>query len=524
MRPRASTAKRGARGAHWAGLLIGAVAVATAAGAPRPKLTVLLVAEQFRPDYLDRHRPSFSNGGFNRLLKGGAVFRQCRHAYMATFPASGAAVIATGAYPELTGIVAERWYDRRNRRVVSAVEDSDYVLIGSDQPRRTGASPRNLMATTLADQLRLATGGRSRVVSISLRDQTAVLLGGLKPAGCYWLDETGRFVTSSYYRESLPSWVVEFEKSHPASRFQGRAWKALDAKEPAPPLRLIDRKEAYLASPFAVDEEFDLAREAIVAEHLGQGSASDLLVLSLSSLYFLGIETGADSPLMRDLILRLDRRLEDFLSWLDARLGADNVWIVFTATQGLAESPEALHPRGIPAGRVSGEEIAAAVNARLTAAYGRDQYVERYVFPSLYLRREVVERLPDAPRLAGEAALSVPGVAGYLVPNGAASFQTPETIRPVARSWMQDRAGDVLIAYLPFHTELFADGRGVSPGSFYSYDTRVPLVLYGAAFRAQVFERPVSPADVAPTLAAALEIPPPSSSTGQVLAQAFKDR
>src|SRR5579885_403526 len=132
MRAGASTAKRALRGAVWASALALAV-TASAAAAARPKLTVLIVAEQFRSDYLDRCRPSLSAGGFHRLLKGGAVFPQCRYEYLATYPASGAAVLATGAYPERTGIVAEHWYDRRSGRVVGAVEDAEYILVGSGE-------------------------------------------------------------------------------------------------------------------------------------------------------------------------------------------------------------------------------------------------------------------------------------------------------------------------------------------------------------------------------------------------------
>ncbi len=500
------------------------MAAGAVSGAPRPKLTILLVAELFRPEYLDRYRSSFSAGGFNRLLKGGAVFRQCRYEYMTTFPATGAAVLATGAYPERNGIVAERWYDRQSRKVEGAVEDPEYLLVGSDQPKQPGSSPRNLRGTTLADELRLATGGRSRALSISLREPTAVLLAGRRPVGCYWLDAAGRFVTSSYYADALPSWAAAFEKKHPLQRFRGRPWKALDAKENAPPLRVIDGREAYLASPFAMEEEFDFARDGVTGEELGQGGSSDLLVISVSSLYLLGLEVGADSPLMRDVILRLDRKMEEFLSWLDTKFGADKISVVFAATQGVPDLPETLQSEGIPAGRISGEQIAAAVNARLTAAFGRGQYVEKYVFPFLYLRREVIEGLSEAARLAGEGALSVPGVAGYLVPNGASSFQATETVRAMARCWFPERTGDVLIAYQPHYMELYGDGRGVSPGSVYSYDTRVPLVFYGAAFQSQVFERPVSAADMAATLAAALEISPPSPSIGKVLFEALKNR
>ena len=493
-------------------------------GWARPKLTVLLVAEHFRPEYLDRYRASFGAGGFNRLLKGGTVFRECRYEYSATFPASGAAVLATGAYPERNGIIAERWYDRKNARVVGAAEDPETVLVGSSQEKRFGASPRRLIGTTLADELRLATTGHARVVSVSLRPETAVMLGGRKPLGCYWLDDSGRFVTSSYYANALPAWVAEFAKAHTDQRFYARAWKAADAAENAPALRVINSKEAYLASPFALDEELDFAREAVNAGQLGQNSTGDLLAVSLSPFYLLGLETGAESPLMRDMVLRLDRKLEELFGWLDTKLGADKYWVAFTATQGLPESPEALKAEGIPAGHVSGEQVASAVNARLVAGYGRDRYVEKYVFPFLYLRRELVDRWPDAARLAGEGALAVPGVAGYYVPNGASSFQTAASSRPLARSWSPDRGGDVVLVYQPYFTEFYGEGRGVTPGSFYSYDTRVPLLLYGAAFRAQVFDKPATPADLAPTLAAALDIAPPSSSSGTVLLEALKSR
>jgi len=519
----------------WAGLLL-LVVQAVAAGAARPKLLVWIVAEQFRPDYLERYRGWFSAGGFNRLLNGGAVFRQCRYEYLSTFPASGAAVLAAGAYPERNGIVAEYWYDREARRVVRAVEDPRHEIVGAGPPRRPGASSHRLAAPTLPDQLRLATGGRSRTVSISLRDQTAVLFAGRRPSGCYWPDETARWVTSTACAAEMPSWAAEFNRSRSALRFRGQPWRAHGVKDSAPPLRLLDGEGArgledffavYRASPFALEEQFDFARAALDGETLGRGDSTDQLVLSLSSLYLLGLETGADSPLLRDLVVRLDRKLEEFLAALDSRLGANNFWVVFTATQGLSELAEAVEPNGIPAGRVRGEELAAAVNARLSAALGRDSYVEKYVYPFLYLRRGVLEKLgaraAEAVELAGEAARGLPGVAAYYPPSRGAGL-SPETAAPFARSIYPGRSGDLLIAYQPYFSERHGEGRGVATGSWYSYDTHVPLVFYGPPFRAQVFERLVSPADVAPTLAAALEIAAPASTTGRPLAEALKDR
>jgi hypothetical protein len=502
--------------------LLALALTAAAAAPPRPKLIVLIVAEQFRADYLDRYQAWFSSGGFRKLMEGGARFRECRYEYVATYPASGAAVLATGAYPERNGIVAEQWYDRSQGRVVRAAGDATALQVGSDNTNLPGASPHRLVGTTLADQLRLA--GKSRVVAISLRDQTAVMLGGRQPAGCYWMDASGRFVTSTYYKDSLPAWAREFNQKRPALRLRGQAWRAVDASPSAPPLRSIDGPTVedflatYLASPLAVDEQFDFAREAVKADELGQGEGGDMLILSISSLYLLGLQTGADSPLVRDMALRLDRRLEEFLAWLEERLGVGEVWTLFAATQGLSESPAALQAAEIPLGRVTGEQVAGAVNVRLAAVFGKGAYVEKFVFPSLYLRHETVSalRAEDVARVAGEAALSVAGVADYWGADRRVNAQ-------LARSRYPGRSGDIVLAYQPYYWERYGDSRGLTTGSYYSYDTRTPLIFFGAAFRAKTFEHPVSPADVAATLAATLGISPPSSSTGRVLAEALKE-
>ncbi len=290
--------------------------VAALGAATRPRLVVVLVAEQFRSDYLDRYRTALGPGGLQKLMKGGAVYPKCRYEYAATYPASGAAVLATGSYPDRNGIVAEQWYDRRSRRVVRAADDDEFAAVTVEgTPRRPAGSPRRLVGTTLADQMRMASGGRWRSLAVSLRDQTAVMLAGRHPAGCYWTDETGRFATSTYYASGLPKWVQDFQQEHAPLRVRGQAWRAVDAREGTPALRLVDGPRfedfvaTYLASPLAMEDEFAFAREAVAAEELGRGGGTDLLSVSLSSLYLVGLEGGAESPLVRDMILRMDRQI-----------------------------------------------------------------------------------------------------------------------------------------------------------------------------------------------------------------------
>ena len=487
---------------------------------------VVVVAEQFRADYLELYRSGFSADGFGRLLSEGAVFRRCRFRHLTTLGAPGAAVLATGAYPELHGIVGERWYERGIRKTVSAIAPT------GDGSSNGGISPLNLNGSTLADELQLATAGRSRVIAISDRAAPAVMLAGRKPDGCYWMGSDGRFGTSSFYAKGLPAWVAEFNGSHPVMRHWGAEWRAIGAEDGAPPLRVLKAPERksfdvffslYRASPFAIEDVFALAERAISAEHLGAGDYTDLLIINLSAPAFLGLETGANSPLMRDLVLQLDRRFGKFLRVLDENVGADQVSIVFTAAHGIPPLPERARASGIRAGRVSGDAVVKAINAALRERFRSGVFVEKYLYPFVYLN--AAQALPEARRreaavLAGKAAAGVEGVANYYVPG---EESVPATLRrALRRSWYPARSGDLMLLLDPYFVEDYGNGRGTSSGSAYRYDTDVPLIFLGPRFKAKRFEREVDAADVAPTLAAVLEIAAPSLAAGEVLHEALR--
>jgi len=486
---------------------------------------VIVVAEQFRADYLDLYRSGFSPDGFGRLLSEGAVFRRARFKHLTTLGAPDAAVLATGAYPELHGIVGDRWYDRRIRKTAAAIGPS------ADGQPDGGISPLHLRGSTLADELQLATAGRSRVIAVSDRAAPVVMLAGRKPDGCYWMGSDGRFGTSSFYTKGLKPWVAEFNASHPVLRHWGAEWKAIGAKDGAPPLRVLEAPKRksfdvffslYRASPFAIEDVFALAEQAIEAEKLGTGDYTDLLMINLGAPAFLGLETGANSPLMRDLVLQLDRRLGEFLNFLDEQVGANQVSLVFTAAHGIPPLPERARESGIRAGRVSGDAVVTAMNAALRERFGSGVFVEKYLYPFVYLNAALA--LPEPKRreaavLAGKAAAAVDGVASYYVPG---EESVPETLRrSLRRSWHPPRSGDLMLLLDPYFVEDYGNGRGTSSGSAYRYDTDVPLIFLGPRFKAKRFEREVDAADVAPTLAAVLEISAPSLATGEVLHEAF---
>ena len=491
--------------------------------AERPHLLVLVVFEQFRADYLELYRGGFSDNGFGRLLREGAVFPRCRFDHLTTLAAPNAAVLATGAYPESNGIVGNRWYDRSGQTVIGAVGD------GASE----GLSPNRLIGSTPADELKLATAGRSRVVAVSDRAAPAVLLAGRRPDACYWMNDEARFTSAPYYSSATASCVEAFNQATPPLRHLGAAWKAIGASEDAPPLRTLgslDRKRfneflaLYRASPFAADDVLALARRAVEAENLGGGRFTDLLIIHIGAPAYLARETGAFSPLMRDMVLRLDRAVGGFLDYLDEQVGPDRTSLVFTALHGIPPLPEVANAAGLPAGRINGERVVAAADHALAEKFGADFFVEKYIYPSLYLNGKAAAlsaaQRRDAMEAAGKAVLGVDGVAGYFAPSIGA---VPAGLRRAFEaSRHADRSGDLLLAYEPYFVEDFAAGRGTSSGSPYPYDADVPLIFLGKGFSSGRFTEPADAASIAPTISAVLEIAAPSLARAPVLYQALR--
>lgn len=479
---------------------------------PVPRLTVLIVAEQFRADYLQRYGSDFSDAGLRRLMDSGAWLRRSRVG-PASYTAAATATLATGADPSSHGIVADAWYNARTRKLVDAVSD------------RNEPSPALLIGSTLADELLLSSGGGSRVVAVAGDASLAVMLAGRRPTGCYWRGPSGAFRTSTAYQEATPPWVQEFNVVQPPGPTGRRVWKAHGADDKAPPLRVLDSVDflrLYRASPYALEDTFTFARRAVEEENLGRRGHSDLLVIGLAAPALLGLETGAYSPLMRDMVMRLDREIAGMLAWLDRRIGLDETAVVFTAAHGIAAQDDQLEKAGLPHGRVDGSQLVSTVNRALgqsTSPVLREVSVEKFVFPFLTFNPAFRALSPAARQrivqTAGEAALRVPGVAGYFSPES--SSLVGAAGRTLERSYYAGRSGDLVLAYKPYFTERYGDGRGVAPGSANRYDTDVPLLLYGRWFKPGVHEQAVSATSLAPTLAAVMNIPQPSGATGTVL-------
>ena len=510
----------------------------------RPKLVIVIVIDQLRYDYLVRFRPHFVERGFNLLLSG-ANFVNCRYDYAVTATGPGHATLLTGTYPDIHGIIENSWYDRSLGREINCVEDATSKLVDvATEPRdQRGASPRNLQGSTLGDELRMASDFKSKVIAVSLKDRGAVLPGGHTANAAYWYkSSSGHFVSGTYYMSAIPDWVAKFDQNSPAKDYCGKSWQALPETPgaggkvfrelaAAPGAPCPDRKflEGLNSTPYISEVELKFAGEAIRSEHLGQGPATDLLTISLSANDYIGHAFGPYSLEVADMTLRTDRYLADFFAEVDRTVGLDNVWIALSADHGVAPTPAFVKEHKLGMGMFHGEMLKEAVDAALTQAFGRDQWISAMGIPYIYLNQAALTKRQISPEKveaeAARAAASVPGVKAaftrtQLLTGGAGHSPLA---RKAANSFEIHRSGDVFLILDQFSVP--SDGEsGTTHGAPWNYDAQVPMLLWGSAFRPGVYALPCEPIDLAATLAAALGLTQPSGARGHPLEQALRQR
>ena len=506
-----------------------------------PKLVVIIVIDQFRGDYLDRYRDEFREDGFRMFLDKGAVFSNCEYNYANTRTAPGHATLLTGAYSNGHGIMANEWYDpdRKNPKgaleagTVSSVWDANTKFVGVADKGEGAASPHNLRATTLGDELKLATQGKARVFAISLKDRASILPGGFSANGAFWIEKnSGAWITSDYYEKQLPAWVEEFNSGKRKDKYWDAEWKDADGKV----LRTTASKkkdgkpagfyEAVGATPFANDYEFEFAREMIVREKLGTGPATDLLVVSLSANDILGHQAGPDSPEMHAMALALDSQFAGFFGFLGQQIGLANVWIALSADHGVAPMPSVAQALRIPAEGFDAEKLKDKINSVLsvklspgkTTAFLKDldyptAWLDDRAFAAIHMKEA------DAEHAVGEALMQI-GMLGFYTKSQLAIGAVPndEMGSRFLHSYSPLGGWYVLGVPAPY---TIGSTKGTDHASPYHYDTHVPLAFYGLAFRPGVYRAHAEPVDLAATLASLLGINAPSHSVGRVLTEAI---
>jgi predicted AlkP superfamily pyrophosphatase or phosphodiesterase len=521
-----------------------------------PRLVLVIVVDQFRFDFLERFKDLFGRDGFNRLMAGGALFTNANYDYVPTYTAPGHAAVFTGSMPAQNGIVGNTWFDRESGRVRVMVSDPDARTITSAGTASEAGSfsPRNLIGSTIGDQMRLANNFQSKVIAVSYKDRSAILPGGRRPNGVFWFNAAqGAFVSSDYYFKELPAWVKMFNSQERPDKYFGAKWSLAlsdDAYKRAQadnlalqrtslgekfPYTVTGGEEkpgarfysAFELTPFASEYLADFARAALEAEALGADQFPDLLSVSFSGPDLAGHAYGPDSREVLDLYVRLDRVIADLLGYIDRRVGLRNTLIAVTGDHGVAPVPERMRALGFDADRISGRAVVEAANKALAARFGGEKWVLGFVNDQLYLdRRLMAERKAEpaeAERIAGEAALTVPGIVNFFTRTQLVEGRMPAgpLSRRVVNGFNRLRSGDVCIVTKPF-SFVIEGNLATTHGSAYNYDTHVPVIFFGAGVRAGRYHTACSPSDIAPTLAAILGVEPPSNLLGRALVEAIK--
>ena len=507
--------------------LLCSAALAAGETARKPKLLLAVVIDQFRYDYLLRFRADY-HAGIDRLLTRGAVFTDAHYPQAVTVTAVGHSTFLSGAPPSMSGIVANEWYERETGAMVTSVSDSKTFLVGG-VGMRTSASPRRLLVSTVGDELKMS-GAQSKVVSVSIKDRSAVLPGGHMADGAYWYDpDFQAWVTSSYYRETLPEWVKQLNAEHPAQRYLGASWRPVDGPETAAPyctmvaggdVRYCGSLEA---SPFGNEMIEQFAEHALDAEKLGQHSGTDILAVSFSSNDYVGHAVGPDDPSIRDISIRTDRLLGRLLERAEQQAGAGNVLVVLTADHGVAPMPEVNQARHMPGGRLSDIHLAERINSALAKRFGPAEWL--VAGPSIlmpYLNLKLIESRKldraEVERAAADAARGEAHIARVYTRSQLLEGRVePDAIgRAVALGFFGPRSGDLLVLPEPYY--LF-DASGTTHGMPYGYDTHVPVIFFGPQIKPGTYTNRIVVNDVAPTLAQILGVEAPTSSIGRVLAE-----
>ncbi|MGC8741133.1 MAG: alkaline phosphatase family protein [Candidatus Sumerlaeaceae bacterium] len=536
-----------------------------------PRLAVLIVFDQFAYQYLvrfaDLYLPPINPkdgkiGGFRYLMEKGAWLADAHFSHIPTFTGPGHSVLMTGAPLSETGIVGNSWITPEGKRL-NCVEDPNQKIIGAENPRARAASPVNLRASTVGDELRLATNGVARVVGVAIKDRGSVLPAGHNPTACVWFDDgTGNWVTSTWYTTgTLPRFAEKVNKERLSDKWFGASWdRALEPKvyetrctrprpdfqgnagglgagwpkRLAPPNTDAPNQEYYSRltnSPYGVVMTFEVAQAAIEDERLGADEVPDILTISCSSPDYALHSYGPNSEEALDMAVRCDRALSDFLNVLKEQVpgGLDSVVLAVTADHGIVAIPEVAHDEEkLQVGHVESKAIEAAAHGAIAKRTGNTTAAEKLLFgysePYIYLDRKLAaDRHLDLSSLRAaiaEEVLKLDGVYCVFTYDQIAKGQLPQgrVAELVYNGFDPKRSGDVIVILDPGW--LPGSGyKGTSHGSPWTYDTHIPLLFVGKYIVPGVYTNRADAKDIAPTFSFLLGINPPNCSRGRILGE-----
>lgn len=511
----------------------------------RPKLVVGIVVDQMRYEYLYKYADRYVDGGFKRLMKEGINCQENHYNYAPTVTAAGHTSIYTGTVPSVHGIVGNDWTDVATGKRVYCTEDSTVKTVGTTG--KTGwMSPKNLWTSTITDQLKMAQNYQSKTIAIALKDRGAILPGGHTANAAYWYDsKEGRWISSSFYFNELPSWVQSFNSEERALKYVQKGWNTLypvntyvqSAEDESPfegklpgekstsfphELKEGNPLEVIRTTPYGNSLTKDFAIKALESEKLGKNGTTDFLAISFSSTDYVGHNFGPQSIELEDTYLRLDKDIAEILSYLDAQYGKNQVLVFLTADHAVAEVPGYINGKKLPGGVFDRNAAITNMKKAINQAFGSADILVGEENSQLYFNHSLMEKLSiDSKKLFDVVRKSYQNQAGFSeminlkdLPSANLNAQYTQLI---INGYHQARSGDFMILLKP--SWFMGSKMGTTHSTLYAYDTHVPLLFYGWKVKPSEIVKRTSISDISVTLANWLHIMEPSGSIGHVITQ-----
>ena len=515
----------------------------------RPRLVVGITIDQMRWDYLYRYYDRYAaNGGFKRMLNQGFSCENTLIPYAPTVTAPGHTSIYTGSVPAIHGIAGNFWWDNAEQRNVYCTEDKTVQTVGSTTNMGL-QSPRNLLVTTICDELRLATNFQSKVIGIAIKDRGGILPAGHSANAAYWYDsQEGKWISSTYYMADLPQWVKDLNAKKLVDKYYEKGWATLypintysqstaDQKPyenkgvgtgfPYDLKKYIGKNYGVISStPYGNTFTIEMAKAAIEEEKLGADAITDILAVSFSSPDYIGHGYGPNSIEQEDDFYRLDKDLGDFLNYLDSKVGQGQYTVFLSADHGVAHVPAFMKENKMPSGNFNEGAVLEQLNQQLKDKFGEGKLALDFSNYQLVLnnilisekklkREEIVDAIIDF-------LSKQPTVARVFDLQQLEETALPSKVKEmILNGYYPSRAGDIQIILKPNYIEAFLT-TGTTHGMWYPYDAHIPLLWYGWGIKAGKTNRETYMTDIAPTLAALLHIQMPGGSIGKVISEVMK--
>jgi predicted AlkP superfamily pyrophosphatase or phosphodiesterase len=517
----------------------------------KPKLIIGIVVDQMRYEYLHRFKNHYSDNGFKKLMQEGFFAKNTHFSYIPTYTGPGHASVFTGTTPANHGIISNNWYDKFINETVYCVEDESMTTVGS-LDKKGQMSPHRMLTTTIGDQNRLHTQFRGKTFGISLKDRGAILPAGHTANASYWFNggDEGKFISSSFYLEKLPKWVKDFNKDTDKYIKIWNTLKPIESytesgedlnnyedgfkgKETATfPYNLLNLKtgngnyDILKDTPFGNDMLTDFAKSLIENENLGQDKHTDFLSISYSSTDYVGHNFGVNSKEIQDTYLRLDLNIAELINFLENKVGKDNYTLFLTSDHGAVHVPSYLMDNNIPSGYFDTKQLRRSIFRFVRNKFGDSKLIEGFSSNEIFFDYDELDKQEVEADDLQEALyyhLLQYDKIDRVYTREMLEFSNPtQTFESTIKlGFHPKRSGDVIYILEP--AVISYPKKGSTHGSYLSYDTQAPLLFYGQGIRnKESFER-YHIKDIAPTIAALLDIAQPNGTTGKIIVEALAD-